>query len=164
VIYTPLQPSVYSLGGIALALGMIVVAKFYSKIMTVDYFYKISLLVELVVLFLLVYFLVFSYNYLSALIVYTGYQLTFTFGSYLIRAETLFLSRSSILSMLDIAKQKGYLFGMVLSYVFYTILEKVYSISDKQDQVYLLHFGLLLVEIFTLFYLLKSFKSKESVQ
>jgi hypothetical protein len=97
---------------------------------------------------------------MTALIVYAGYQLTFTFGSYLIRAETLFLNRSKILGMVDIAKQKGYLFGMVISYIFYTFLESFFDISDKQEQVYLIHFALLLLEFLTLFYLLKAFKDE----
>lgn len=84
-IYTPLSPSIYSMGGILLAIGMLVIAKFYYKILNMEYFYKISLLVELVLLFAITYFLIFSYNYTTALIYYIGYQLTFTFGSYLIR-------------------------------------------------------------------------------
>jgi len=39
VLYEPLKPSIYSLGGIALALGMLGVAKLYEKIMTLAYFY-----------------------------------------------------------------------------------------------------------------------------
>mgnify|MGYP007000265896 len=40
-IYAPLEPSVYSLGGIFLALGMLFVATLYSKILNINYFYKI---------------------------------------------------------------------------------------------------------------------------
>lgn len=157
ILYTPLEPSIYSVGGIFLALGMLIVAKLYQKILTIDYFYKISLLVELIMLLLVIYFLLFSYSYITALIIYIGYQLTFVFGSYLVRAETLFLNKRLVLSKLDMFKQIGYLFGMGIAYVFYKLLESI-SITDKQIQVYDLHFLLLFVQIIVLFLLIKSFK------
>ena len=104
-IYTPLQPSVYSIGGIILAIGMLIVAKQYHKILNAKYFYIISLLVELVILFLIIGFLIFSYSYQTALWVYIGYQLTFIFGSYLVRAETLVLKEDDVLTRIDTAKQ-----------------------------------------------------------
>ena len=61
IIYTPLTPSVYSLGGIVLAALMLVVAMFYAKILNNHYFFRISLFVELVLLAMVVYFLLFSY-------------------------------------------------------------------------------------------------------
>jgi hypothetical protein len=81
-IYTPLEPSVYSIGGIILAVGMLLVATLYSKILNINYFYKISLFVELVILSVIIAFLLFSFNYQIALLVYIGYQVTFMFGSY----------------------------------------------------------------------------------
>ena len=158
ILYTPLMPSVYSIGGILLALGMLIVAKFYYKILNIDYFYKISLFVELVLLFVVTYFLLFSYSYTSAFIVYVGYQVTFTFGSYLVRAETLFLKKSKPIELVDVAKQKGYLLGMLVSYLFYTALEYFFNIIDKQIQVYDIHFLLLTLQGLIIFYLIKSFK------
>ena len=158
VLYTPLMPSVYSIGGVLLALGMLVVAKFYYKILNMHYFYSISLFIELVILSILIYFLLFSYSYMTALIIYIGYQITFTFGSYLIRAETLFLKKTKPIELVDIAKQTGYLTGMVLSYFFYLLLEKVFEISDKQAQVYNIHFMLILVELLIIYYLIHSFR------
>ena len=158
VLYTPLMPSVYSIGGVLLALGMLVVAKFYYKILNMHYFYSISLFIELVILSILIYFLLFSYSYMTALIIYIGYQITFTFGSYLIRAETLFLKKTKPIELVDIAKQTGYLTGMVLSYFFYLLLEKVFEISDKQVQVYNIHFMLILVELLIIYYLIHSFR------
>lgn len=158
VLYTPLMPSVYSIGGVLLALGMLLVAKFYYKILNINYFYTISLFIELVLLSVLVFFLIFSYSYMTALTVYIGYQLTFVFGSYLIRAETLFLKKTKPIELVDVAKQKGYLVGMMLSYFFYLFLEKVFEISDKQVQVYNIHFMLILVEILIIYYLLHSFR------
>lgn len=157
-IYTPLQPSIYSIGGILLALGMLFVAKFYSKILNIQYFYKISFLVEFIMLAIILFFLFSSYSYFTALFVYIGYQVTFTFGSYLVRAETLLLKRSAILTFLDVAKQKGYLWGMFLSFVFYKIIEEFFSIHTNQEQVYLLHYFLLLIEFIILFKLYKSFQ------
>ncbi len=153
VIYTPLKPSIFSLGGIVLAVGMIVIARFYDVLMNIKRFFQISLMVELVILFLVILFLIKPYTYMTALLVYAGYQLTFMFGSYLVRAETLFLKKSFALSRVDIAKQLGYLAGMVGSYLFYELIE-----APKQMQVYYLHFILLLVEIVIILNLIKSFK------
>jgi len=152
------MPSVYSIGGILLALGMLIVAKFYYKILNIDYFYKISLFVELVLLFVVTYFLLFSYSYTTAFIVYAGYQMTFTFGSYLVRAETLFLKKSKPIELVDVAKQKGYLLGMLVSYLFYKALEYFLNINDKQVQVYDIHFLLLALQGLIIFYLIKSFR------
>ena len=158
VLYAPLQPSVYSLGGIFLAFAMLIVAKFYYKILNIEYFFKISLFVEVVLLLGVSYFLLYSYSYATAFIIYLGYQVTFTFGSYLIRAETLFLRRSKPLELVDVAKQKGYLFGILIAYVFYQILEYYFALTDKQTQVYLIHFLLLLTQISIIYQLFKSFK------
>ncbi len=39
ILYTPLQPSIYSLGGIILALGMLFVAKWYDFLMNLKAFF-----------------------------------------------------------------------------------------------------------------------------
>jgi len=160
ILYTPLMPSIYSVGGVLLALGMLIVAKFYYKILNIHYFYKISLFIELILLSVLVYFLLFSYSYTTALIIYIGYQITFVFGSYLVRAETLFLKKTKFLEYVDVAKQKGYLLGMVFSYFFYTFLEKFFEIHDKQVQVYNIHFLLVCVEVMIIYYLIHSFRTR----
>ncbi len=161
ILYSPLMPSIYSIGGIFLAIGMLIVAKFYYKILNIDYFFKISLFVELVLLFILTYFLIFSYSYQTALIVYIGYQVTFTFGSYLIRAETLFLKKSKPIELVDVAKQKGYLLGMLVSYIFYKFSEYFFSVTDKQTQVYQIHFLLLTLQLLIIYYLIKSFNTNK---
>jgi len=160
ILYTPLMPSIYSVGGVLLALGMLIVAKFYYKILNIHYFYKVSLFIELILLSVLVYFLLFSYSYTTALIIYIGYQITFVFGSYLVRAETLFLKKTKFLEYVDVAKQKGYLLGMVFSYFFYTFLEKFFEIHDKQVQVYNIHFLLVCVEVMIIYYLTHSFRTR----
>lgn len=158
-IYTPLQPSVYSIGGIVLALGMIVVATQYHKILTIKYFYRISILVELIILGVIISFLVFSYSYQIALVVYLGYQITFIFGSYLVRGETLILKEESLLKAVDIAKQSGYLMGLLGSYLFYESMDYFLSLSDNQSQVFYLHYPLVLIELLVILTLLKSFRS-----
>ena len=160
VLYTPLMPSIYSIGGILLALGMLMVAKLYSKILNIRSFYRISLFIELLLLVVLGYFLLFSYSYATALVIYTGYQITFVFGSYLVRAETLFLKKRKSMEWVDVAKQKAYLLGMLLSYLFYTTLEGFYGVTDKQTQVYLIHFLLVGVECGIIYYLTKAFQGK----
>ncbi len=158
IIYTPLEPSIYSLGGVFLALSMLVIAKFYTKILNRYYFFRISFLVEIVMASLIVYFLLASYGYITALIVYIGYQSTFAFGSYLVRAETILLPKAKLLTFLDVTKQKGYLAGMVLSYLFYKFLELGYHVQDAQEKVYFLHFLLFMIESITMLYLYLAFK------
>ena len=163
-IYAPLEPSLYSLGGIALALAMLGIAKIYTKIMNIHYFYRISIAVELVMLISVLYFLFFSYSYTTALFIYAGYQLTFSFGSYLVRAETILIPKSEALSRLDVAKQLGYLTGMSTSYLFYKMLTYFLNIADNQSQVYELHYLLLITELITIVFLLRSFSNtKETV-
>jgi len=162
IIYTPLSPSIYSLGGVILAIAMLFIAKFYTKILNRFFFYRISMAVELLMLFLVSYFLLFSYSYTTALTIYIGYQATFAFGSYLVRAETILLNSAKILTFLDVAKQKGYLIGMLLSYIFYKGLEYLFAIKDFNTQVYYLHFLLLVTELITIFYLYKAFEERIS--
>jgi len=161
ILYTPLQPSIFSLGGIFLAVGMLVLAKFYNKIMNIDSFFYITLFVEVIVLAFVVAFLILNYSYMSALLVYLGYQVTFVFGSYLVRMETIALKKTKIISMADVIKQKGYLVGLVLSYLFYKVLEWI-DIDDKQVQVYDLHIALLALEIVIIFVIFRSFPKKVS--
>ncbi len=164
IIYTPLEPSVYSIGGIFLALGMLIIAKQYQKILNTTYFYRISFLVELVVLALVIGFLIFSYSYKTALWVYIGYQITFVFGSYLVRAETLALKQNDILTRIDTTKQFGYLIGMAISYIYYELLAYSWKIwpciLDSQNQVYSLHYGLLVIQLFVIYFLFKAFTKK----
>ena len=95
-LYAPLEPSVYSLGGIVLAIGMLLVARMYHHILNAHWFFRISLFVEFVLLLAVLYFLLNQYNYQTALIMYIGYQVTFIFGAYLVRVETLLLKQMLI--------------------------------------------------------------------
>ena len=156
-IYAPLEPSIYSVGGIALAIGMLIVARFYQQILNTEWFYRISLMVEVVLFLAVGYFLLFPYTYQTALLVYLGYQLTFVFGSYLVRAETLIIQSESTLTTLDSAKQLGYLVGMAGSWAFYKILEH-YQITDNETKVYDLHYLLLGIELLIIILIIKSFR------
>jgi len=156
-IYEPLEPDVYSIGGIILAISMLLVATQYSRILNITYFYRISLFVELIILSVIIAFLLFSFNYQIALTVYIGYQITFMFGSYLVRGETLLLKKDRILTLVDVAKQFGYLSGLGASYLFYNIIEYQFNIIDNQTQVFYIHYFLLIIELFVVAFLIKSF-------
>ena len=156
-LYAPLEPSIYSLGGVFLALAMLLVARLYNHILNAKWFFRISLFVEVVLVFAILYFLTYQYNYQTALLMYMGYQITFVFGSYLIRAETLLLKTDTLLTKLDTAKQLGYLLGMGISYIFYKVLN-ANNITDNQTQVYDLHYLLLAVEMMVIVLIIKSFR------
>tara|TARA_Y100001978_G_C23564513_1_gene370981 strand:- start:41 stop:619 length:579 start_codon:yes stop_codon:yes gene_type:complete len=157
-IYAPLDPAVYSIGGIVLAVSLLIVATLYSRILNINYFYKISLFVELVILTVIIAFLLLSFNYQIALIVYIGYQITFMFGSYLVRGETLILKKDRLLTLVDVSKQFGYLAGLGISFLFYKIIEYKFQIIDNQTQVFYIHYLLLLIEIVVIYFLIKSFE------
>ena len=156
-LYAPLEPSIYSLGGVLLAMGMLLVARLYHHILNADWFFKISLFVEVTLLLAMLYFLYASYSYQTALLLYIGYQITFVFGSYLIRAETLLLQTDTLLTKLDTAKQLGYLMGMGVSYFIYKLFA-YYGIEDHQTQVYNLHYLLIAIEVLVIVFIFKSFK------
>jgi putative membrane protein len=154
IIYAPLKPEVYSIGGVVLALGTLIIANLYSKILNVKWFFRISLFVELVLLLMIIVFLLTPYNYSLALLIYIGYQVLFAFGSYLVRSETLFLNKTILLTKLDSFKQLGYIAGMALSYIFYRFLEQ----KSNFEQVYDLHYILFANQIVIIYLVLKSFK------
>ena len=155
-IYTPLEPSVFSIGGVFLAVGLLVIAKIYEKIINYKTFFQISFGIEILMLIMILVFIIFASSYTSAFIIYLGYQITFMFGSYLIRAETYFLNRKKLLSFVDVAKQIGYLVGMIFSFLFYKVLEFL-EISNE-GQVLDVHFLMLITEVFIILYILKGFR------
>jgi putative membrane protein len=158
IIYTPLQPVIYSIGGIVLALAMLLVAKLYVRILHRRAFFVIAMGIELVMLIMLLAFLLFGYGYVMALFVYVSYQLTFAFGSYFLRAETLFFRHRKAFTTIDVAKQYGYLAGMFGSFLFYELLEYGWQITQSQPQVYALHFLLVPVQLITMAYLILAFR------
>ena len=157
-IYEPLDPEIYSIGGMGLAVAMIVIAKFYERLLNIKSFYRISLFVEVVMLLTVVLFLVLGVSLASALLIYCGYQLTFIFGGYLVRAETLVTHRKELLSKIDMLKQVGYLVGLGASFVFYKVLDMGLGITLPNDQIIILHYFLILLQSVILFLVISSFK------
>ena len=128
-IYNPLDPEIYSLGGIILASAMLIIAKFYEKLLNIKSFYFISILVEACMLITVLVFLILNYSLVSALVIYILYQFTFIFGGYLVRAETLVAKNKELLAKIDINKQIGYLLGLAFSFLFYKVLQNLFLLN-----------------------------------
>ncbi|MDP3586473.1 MAG: hypothetical protein Q8R58_00295 [Sulfuricurvum sp.] len=158
-VYGSLNPSTFSIGGILLALGLMGMAYFYHYFMKLEHFFRFSLAAEVIMLVMIIYFLAFPAQILTALIVYGAYQLSFMFGGYLVRAETHFAKHARIMGWIDVVKQQGYLAGLLLSYGFYKSLE-FYGITQAMTQVYWLHLFLLPLEIVIIVLLRRGFKSQ----
>jgi len=158
-VYGSLNPSTFSIGGILLALGLMGMAYFYHYFMKIEHFFRFSLAAEVIMFVMIIYFLAFPAQILTALIVYGAYQLSFMFGGYLVRAETHFAKHARIMGWIDVVKQQGYLAGLLLSYVFYKALE-FYGITQAMTQVYWLHLFLLPLEIVIIVLLRRGFKSQ----
>ena len=156
-IYSPLDIKTFSIGGIFLAVAMIVIAKYYNEIININYFKKISLIVEYCILISLLILLIFSFSYAISLAIYVIYQITFSFGSYLVRTETMLFNEKEIISKLDVIKQQGTLIGMGFSFVFYKLIESYLLIDDNETQVYYVHFVLVIVQLITIVFLTNSF-------
>jgi len=158
-IYGSLSPSTFSIGGILLALGLMGMAYFYHRLMRLKRFFAFSLGAEVIMLFMIGYFLLFDNHELTALVIYGAYQLSFTVGGYLARAETHFARKARVMGWIDVAKQQGYLAGLLLSYGFYKVLE-FYNLSDAHRQVYFLHIFLFPLELVIVMFLLRAFRIK----
>ena len=156
--YNPIKISEIAVLGILFSVLSILIAKLYTKIMFQKYFYIILLFVEFVMLFWMTFFLIFEFSYKIALLIYISRSVTFLFGDYLGRAETHLMKPKQIFSFIDINRQMGMIFGMIIAVMFYYILEKVYFISDNQSQVYYIHFFLYIIELLIIYLLVKSFR------
>ncbi len=157
-IYNPLDPSIYSIGGVVLAALMLILAKFYEKILNILSFFYISLLVEISMLATIIVFFILNYSLVSALLIYIIYQLTFVFGGYLVRAETLVVKEKKILEKIDVSKQIGYLAGLLLSFLFYQGIEYFFNIYEVKKQIYILHYSLMILQCIIIILLIQSFK------
>jgi putative membrane protein len=156
-IYGSLSPSTFSLGGIILALGLMGLAYGYHRLMKLEYFRNFSLTAEIIMLFMIGFFILFPTYQMTALIVYSAYQLSFMLGGYLVRAETHFARHARIMGWIDVTKQQGYLAGLLLSYGFYKALE-FYGVMEAIAQVYWLHLFLLPLELVIILLLIRAFK------
>ena len=159
-IYQPLDPSIYSLGGIFLASAMLVIARFYDRLLNIKNFFRISLAVEVIMLLTIIIFMFLKYSLTSALLIYCSYLITFIFGGYLVRAETLVAQDKELLGRIDVNKQIGYLIGLSTSYLFYKTLEIKFDIIDPKVQISSLHYLLSLLQSFIIILLVKSFSKK----
>ena len=160
-IYDPLDPLVYSAGGIFLAIAMLIIAKFYDKLLNIKSFYYISLMVELMMLFTVIIFVLLQFSLVSALLIYIGYQFTFTFGGYLVRAETLVAQDKELLGKIDFNKQLGYLLGLAASFLFYETLKVGFEIVEPKIQISILNYVLIVLQCFIICFLIRSFSRIE---
>lgn len=156
-IYNPLDPSIYSIGGIVLAAAMLLIAKFYEKLLNINSFFYISLGVEIMMLITVLIFIIMQYSFFSALLIYIGYQFTFIFGGYLVRAETLVAKDKTLLGKIDVNKQLGYLIGLFCSFFFYKALEYGFEITETTKQISILHYFLIGLQSLITLLLLRSF-------
>ena len=160
VQYEPIKIDDFPIMGIIFAVLTIPISLLYQRILTIDYFFRFLLLVELIMLIWITLFLISPYSYQIALLIYIARNITFLFGDFLGRAETLFLKKKRILSSIDVIKQIGSICGMILSVLIYKYLEDVYLISDNQTEVYYIHFILIVLQILIVISVFKSFKKK----
>jgi hypothetical protein len=163
IVYEPLKPMIYSIGGILLAAGTMIIASQYRKLMNKYALFIILFAVEFITLAIVLTFLILGKSLLSALIIYICYQITFLFGNYVIRVETVVLKRTKLYSLLDIFKQTGYLLGLGGAFVYYKAIE-INGISDKIEQVYFLHYILVALQFIVIFLLIISFVRKREIK
>ena len=160
VQYEPIKIDDFTIMGIIFAILTIPISLLYQRILTIDYFFRFLLIVELIMLIWITLFLISPYSYQIALLIYIARNITFLFGDFLGRAETLFLKKKRILSSIDVIKQIGSICGMILSVLIYKYLQDIYLISDNQTKVYYIHFILIVLQILILISVFKSFKKK----
>ena len=158
--YKPIKIDDYPIMGIIFAILTIGIASLYRRIMKIDYFFKFLLIVESIMLIWIIFFLIYPYSYQVALLIYIARSITFLFGDFLGRAETIFLNKTEILSSIDIFKQLGNISGMIFSVIFYKWIEQIYSISDNASKVYYIHFLLVILQVIIIFLVFKSFQRK----
>ena len=161
VLYTPLSPTVFSAGGLGLAVGTLIVATQYRRILAPAWFFRLSLLVELITLSGVAAVLILPIEVSLALFVYIGYQITFSLGNYLVRCETLLMVALDQLRRLDVAKQACYLLGMAVAWALYTGLERLADLTSEAAQVVSLHWLLLGVEVSVLIALWQAFNKDQ---
>ena len=160
--YEPLKIIDFPIMGIIFSLLAIPIAMLYTRIMTMNYFFKFSLLVEVIMLIWIIAFLINPYSYQIALLIYIARQITFLFGDFLGRAETLFIKKTEILSSIDVAKQLGAISGMIISVIFYKILENKFLITSNEQQVFYVHFILCLIEFIIILSLFTAFQRSKN--
>ena len=166
--YEPLKIDDFPIMGIIFSLLAIPIALLYNKIMKIEYFYRFSLFVEIIMLIWISLYLAdpwsesssFQHSYQIALIIYIARQITFLFGDFLARAETIFVNETTILSKIDTIKQVGTIFGMIISVIIYNLLESKFGVSENEEKVYYIHFLLCLIQVIIIIVLHNAFVQK----
>lgn len=161
VIYGILKPSVFSIGGLILSLGILLVAKYYNFLMRMRAYFWTTVLTEIIVLIAMLLVLLIPRGEFLALAYYSLFNLIFIFGTYLMRYESNLFKNSKALMAIDSAKQTGNLLGLALSWMFYEslrIFNPASAENQSWDQVYKLHWILVGVQLLTLLACLRSFK------
>ena len=159
-LYEPLSPATFSAGGVGLALATMVIATQYHRIFDPWWFFRLSLGVEVIILFGVIGVLIYPIEQPLALFIYLGYQVTFALGSYLVRCETLLVVEQRRLTQLDVTKQIAYLIGMGASWAAYLMMENHFAVVDKAAQVVAIHGPLLVVEAAVIACLVLAFGSR----
>lgn len=157
-LYEPLSPATFSAGGVGLALATMVIATQYHRIFDPWWFFRLSLGVEVIILFGVIGVLIYPIEQPLALFIYLGYQVTFALGSYLVRCETLLVVEQRRLTQLDVTKQIAYLIGMGASWAAYLVMENHFAVVDKAAQVVAIHGPLIIVEAAVIVCLVLAFR------
>lgn len=161
VIYGILEPSIFSVGGILLAVGTFWIAKYYSSLMKLQAYYWTTLGTEIIILLAALLVLILPKSEFLALAYYSLLNLVFIFGTYLMRFESTYFRNNRVLTAIDSAKQIGQLVGLALSWLFYESLKLLTSSGGTEaswDQVYKLHWIIVAVQLLTFIFCLRSFK------
>ena len=161
--YEPIKIYEIAILGIIFAFLALLIAKTYHKIIYEKYFFQISLFVELLMVFWMLFFLIFNFSYKIALLIYIARSITFLFGDYLQRSETYLLKKKKIFTFIDVNKQRGTIIGMFFAVVYYYILEKYFQITENQELVYYIHYILFGVECIIIYFLLRSFQKAKKI-
>lgn len=138
-----------------LALGTLGIARLYPILFHPKMFILVLFGSEITILCIVLLFIILGHSHFSALSMYIGYQIVFLFGSYLPRYETLLLRYTKVIQKIDETKQKGYIFGLFFSFIFYKVLA-YYHITSSTQQVILLFYLLLSVQTSVLIVLFKA--------
>ena len=127
------------------------IALLYSKLINIKAFFFVTVLIELLALWTVIYYLFQPNN--TAIVIYICYQIMFVFGNYTLRTETIFLQPIKTLTALDSSKQIGYIAGLAASSLFYSLFA-----AEKLTQIYYMHFALLFVQILALYCVFRAFR------
>ena len=155
-LMAPLPPEAFSLGPLAFSLGPLLVALVYSRLLNLNWFFRISVSVEVIALLSVLAVLLYPQSFLLAAGVYLGFQLALIFGNYLVRLETLVIAKENF-KPVDIGKTLGALAGALFALGFYQWARTWLETEDTLVLIQYLHYPLLVVQLSNLSLLIASF-------